>query len=92
MLLKINNVGEGLYLKDAAEIGEHMFAIAGADGVYKWADAKLVSKDEIFVSSAAVAEPKTVRYAWSAFSPFTNIYSSDGFPLQPFRTDTEKLY
>ena len=92
LLLKIKNVGDGLFIKDATEIGEHMFAIAGADGVYKWADAKLVSKDEIFVSSAAVAEPKTVRYAWSAFSPFTNIYSSDGFPLQPFRTDTEKLY
>ena len=92
LLLKINNVGEGLYLKDAAEIGEHMFAIAGADGVYKWADAKLVSKDEIFVSSAAVTEPKTVRYAWSAFPPFTNIYSSDNLPLQPFRTDNEKVY
>jgi sialate O-acetylesterase len=69
-----------------------MFAIAGADGVYKWADAKLVSKDEIFVSSAAVTEPKTVRYAWSAFPPFTNIYSSDNLPLQPFRTDNEKVY
>ncbi len=92
LLLKIKNVGNGLLIKDATEIGEHMFALAGADGVYKWAKAKLVSASEIFVSSSEVAEPKTVRYAWSAFPPFTNIYSSDGFPLQPFRTDSEKLY
>lgn len=92
LLLTIKNVGNGLSIKDADAIGEHMFALAGADGVYKWAEAKLVSKDEIFVSSSEVAEPKTVRYAWSAFPPFANIYSSDGLPLQPFRTDTEKLY
>ena len=92
LLLKIKNVGDSLYLKDATEIGEHMFELAGADGVYKWAQAKLVGKDEIFVSSSAVAEPKTVRYAWSAHPPFANIYSSDDLPMQPFRTDNEKLY
>ena len=92
LILKINNVGEGLFIKGAAEIGEHMFALAGADGIYKWANAKIISKDEIFVSSALVTNPKTVRYAWSAFPPFANIYSSDGLPLQPFRTDDEKVY
>ena len=93
LLLKIKNAGDnGLYLKDATVIGEHMFELAGADGIYKWAQAKLVGKDEIFVFADDVAEPKTVRYAWSPFPPFANIYSSDDLPLQPFRTDTEELY
>lgn len=92
LLLKIKNVEGGLKLKGSQAIGEHMFELAGENGVYHWAEAKLVSSNEIFVQSKEVQNPKTVRYAWSGYPPFANIYSSNDLPLQPFRTDTQKLY
>jgi sialate O-acetylesterase len=38
------------------------------------------------VSSKEVADPSAVRYAW-ADNPVCNMYSSNGLPLNPFRTD-----
>ena len=36
-----------------------------------------------------MADPASVRYAW-ADNPICNVYSSDGLPLTPFRTDDWK--
>ena len=36
--------------------------------------------------SDKVAEPAAVRYAW-ADNPVCNLYSDEGLPLTPFRTD-----
>jgi sialate O-acetylesterase len=33
-----------------------------------------------------VAEPVAVRYAW-ADNPICNLYTTEGLPLTPFRTD-----
>jgi sialate O-acetylesterase len=38
------------------------------------------------VSSPAVAKPVAVRYAWSD-NPVCNVYSAEGLPVTPFRTD-----
>ena len=62
------------------------FAICGADKKWFWANAKITGKDTIEVSSADVAEPTAVRYAW-ANNPTCNLYSSEGLPAGPFRTD-----
>ena len=40
----------------------------------------------IEVWSDAVSEPAAVRYAW-ADNPVCNLYSAEGLPLTPFRTD-----
>lgn len=61
------------------------FAVAGADRKFVWADAK-IEGDEVVVSSASIAEPVAVRYAWDA-NPVCNLFDGAGLPASPFRTD-----
>ena len=63
------------------------FMIAGANGEFFPADATLVSPDTVRLTSPSVAAPEYVRYAW-ANTPHVNLYSSDGLPAVPFRTDS----
>jgi sialate O-acetylesterase len=86
-VLTFDHVGGGLYTFDVAKpVG---FAIAGSDQKFVWADATLEGKDKIVVTSPQVAEPAAVRYAW-ADNPVCNVYSREGLPLTPFRTDDWK--
>jgi sialate O-acetylesterase len=62
------------------------FEIAGADGKYVAAEAKIEGGD-IIVSSPAVAAPVTVRYAWAAYPEGCNLYNAAGLSAAPFRTD-----
>jgi len=62
------------------------FAIAGADNKFVWAKAE-VSGNTATVWADDIAEPKNVRYGWSA-NPDVNIANSAGLPMNPFRTDT----
>ncbi len=66
------------------------FAIAGADKNFVWADAVIAKrngKDVVIVSSPAVKTPASVRYAWAWNPAKCNLYSKEGFPASPFRTD-----
>ena len=63
------------------------FTIAGADGEWKPATAK-IDGDHVVVSAPDVAEPKFVRYAWEN-NPSVNLYNGAGIPASPFRTDPE---
>ena len=62
------------------------FAIAGDDKKFVRADAKILPDGSIEVSSNAVPNPASVRYAW-ADNPVCNMFSAAGLPLTPFRTD-----
>jgi sialate O-acetylesterase len=85
IVLTFDHVGsEGLYAFDVPELKG--FTIAGSDHKFVPAKAKLVGKDKIEVSAESVAEPEAVRYAW-ADNPICNVYSRQGLPLTPFRTD-----
>ena len=61
------------------------FAIAGPDHKFVWAQAK-IDGDTVVVSSPTVAQPMAVRYDWLN-DPHGNLYSSEGLPTAPFRTD-----
>jgi len=80
--LSFKYVGGGLVAKDGALKG---FAIAGADGVFVWADATIEGQT-IVVKSAKVPAPVAVRYAWDD-NPVCNLYNAAGLPASPFRTD-----
>lgn len=67
------------------------FAIAGADGVYVNAQAKIVDKDTVRVWSDWVAAPQNVTYAFTTFNMAGNLAGSDGFAAVPFRTSTETV-
>jgi len=77
--------GTGLKSRDGGALKR--FEIAGADKKWKWADAKIAGKDAVIVSSAEVAAPVAVRYAWAANPEGANLVNSDGLPASVFRTD-----
>jgi sialate O-acetylesterase len=79
--LQFNNVGDGLVAKDN-KLKE--FEIAGKDGRYVKADAKIVN-NEVFVSSSSVREPVSVRYCWHNGSQ-ASLFDKDGLPAWQFRT------
>ncbi len=93
--LTFDFVGAGLMVgkKDGRKPTEEMkdgklaqFAIAAKDKVFVWADA-VIDGDTVVVSSALVAEPVAVRYAFTGFPAGANLYNKDGLPASPFRTD-----
>ena len=91
-VLEFDNVGGGLIAKDVDADGHKVpadvlkgFAVCGADKKFCWADA-VIQGDRVIVTSAKVATPVAVRYAWADF-PLCNLYNKEGFPAVPFRTD-----
>jgi sialate O-acetylesterase len=83
-MLTFEHVGRGLRAFDVNE--PRGFAIAGGDHNFVWAKARISHPDTVEVWSESVSQPVAVRYAW-ADNPVCNLYSSDGLPATPFRTD-----
>lgn len=81
--VRFRHAGGGLVF-DAAK-GTSLVA-AGVDGVFKPATA-VVDGETLVVSSAGVAAPVAVRYAWED-DPVTSLRNTEGLPASPFRTDT----
>jgi sialate O-acetylesterase len=79
-----DQVGTGLRTVDVDEV--RGFALCGEDRKWVWAEAKILGNDKIEVSARTVAKPVAVRYAW-ADNPVCNVFSKEGLPLTPFRTD-----
>jgi sialate O-acetylesterase len=59
------------------------FEVAGSDGKYVAADAK-IDGTSLIVSSASVSDPVSVRYAWADY-PTCNLYNREGLPASPFQ-------
>ena len=68
----------------------HGFTIAGADGDFRMAYARITGKDTVEVWHHKVPEPKYVRFAWHR-NPMHNLYNKEKLPAVPFRTDTLDL-
>jgi sialate O-acetylesterase len=66
------------------------FTIAGADGKFVAADAK-IDGNTVVVSSPQVSAPVAVRYAWVNFPDGGHLYNSAGLPAAQFRSDAPKL-
>jgi len=81
--IAFKHVGGGLEAKGEKLTG---FSIAGEDKTFVWADAK-IDGNSVVVWSEKVAKPAAVRYAWADY-PECNLYSKEGLPASPFRTDT----
>ncbi|MCM8543464.1 MAG: sialate O-acetylesterase [Lentisphaeraceae bacterium] len=84
IVLEIDHVISSLNTFDVRDL--RGFTIAGADKKFVNAQAKFSGKNKIIVWADSVKEPASVRYAW-ANNPICNIYSKEGLPLTPFRTD-----
>lgn len=83
--LWFDSVGGGLAAR--GEGGLKGFEIAGADGVWSAADAK-IDGATVLVSSASVKDPAHVRYAWEDNPEAANLVNAEGLPASPFRDRT----
>jgi sialate O-acetylesterase len=83
--IEFSDLGSGLLIKDKYGYARG-FEIAGADGKFVWAKARL-DGDYVLVSSEVVPQPAAVRYDWSN-TPDGNIFNREGLPALPFRTDS----
>ncbi len=59
------------------------FQIAGPDGKFYWADAR-VDGQTVVLTAPEVREPVAVRYAWDT-DPEAHLYNGAGLPASPFR-------
>lgn len=82
ILVSIGEAGQGLTVK-GKEI--KTLYIAGADRLFYPADAKMEG-NHLIVSSKMVKQPVAVRYQFSN-AGVGNVFSKEGLPLAPFRTD-----
>jgi sialate O-acetylesterase len=82
--IDFKSVGLGLTTKD--EEAPQEFAIAGADKVFVWANAK-IEGNKIVLTSDKVPHPMYVRYAWADDPVNPNLINKEGLPAAPFRTD-----
>jgi sialate O-acetylesterase len=84
--LKFTHANGGLIAKDSPAGELKWFAIAGNDGKFFPAIAK-IDGDVVIVSSPDVREPKAVHYAWEPYPEGGNLYNDAGLPAAPFTTE-----
>lgn len=82
-----NNTGSGLLAKNNAPLA--MFAIAGADGKYVWAEAA-IKGNTVLVWNDAITHPVSVRYAWANNPEGANLYNKEGLPAAAFETGKQQ--
>ena len=75
--------GVGLAAKGAEGAPLTGFEVAGEDGKYSVADAK-IDGASVVVSSSTVPAPVSVRYGWAP-SPTCNLINKEGLPASPFQ-------
>lgn len=72
-------------LKIVAGEQPQLFEVAGSDGVYHAADAR-IEGNTVLIWSNAVKQPVSARYYWKNFA-IPNLFSTAGLPVAPFRTE-----
>jgi sialate O-acetylesterase len=85
MLVVFDDAGSGLKTRDGGKPAE--FAVAGADKKWYWADAEIVSRNQVKVWSPSVPKPVAVRYAFNNNPRNPNLTNDGGLPASPFRSD-----
>ena len=87
LIIQFTNTGAGLIVKDGKELGH--FAIAGADGKYKWARA-IIRNNKVIAWHDEIPEPMSIRYAWADNPEGANLYNKEGLPASPFQAKKKK--
>jgi sialate O-acetylesterase len=83
-IVTLSHCESGLMNLDVPEVLG--FTLAGEDRKWYPASAKIVGKNKVEVTSPDVPAPIAVRYAW-ADNPRVNLYTRQGLPVTPFRSD-----
>lgn len=95
-ILKFDHVGAGLVIGKKCDRTPmtidwngklNRFALQKSDGSWTWGDAVITGPDTVEVTADGVDAPTAVRYAWQMNPVGANLYSAEGLPATPFRTD-----
>jgi sialate O-acetylesterase len=86
VILQFDNVGTGLMVKGGGDL--YYFSIAGYDGKWVWAKAR-IEGDSVIVWSEKIPNPVSVRYAWANNPEGANLYNKKGLPASPFETNSK---
>lgn len=81
VVISFDQIGQGLTIAHSDRL--QGFAVAGRDGVWHWADAK-IDGDQVVAWSDAVPSPVRVRYAYAANRRWANLFNRDGLPATVF--------
>ena len=81
--IRFAHIGNGLAVKHGDRL--QGFEIAGADGVFHWAEAVL-DGDTVLATNAQIPQPVHVRYGWSKVHTWANLFNRDGLPALAFST------
>ncbi|MEE1943713.1 sialate O-acetylesterase [Pedobacter sp. KR3-3] len=87
MALYFDNAPNGFMVKGNAQPSD--FYIAGDDQTFLPAEVKL-EKDRIVVWNKTIQKPVAIRFAFSN-TAMANVFSKEGLPVTPFRTDDWKV-
>jgi sialate O-acetylesterase len=88
VILSFNKTGGDLITNDPYGYLKG-FEVAGADKQFYYAKA-FIEGDHVIVFCDKVPQPVALHYAWADYPGDANLYNKQGFPAEPFRTDTWK--
>ncbi len=80
VIISFQNIGRGL---EARGGDLRYFSVAGADGKFVWAQAK-IENEHVVVWNRETPHPVSVRYAWADNPEGANLYNKEGLPAVPF--------
>lgn len=83
VVIRFSHTGSGLITNDGQAPAQ--FAVAGEDGKFVWAHAR-IEKNTVIVWAEGVNKPIRVRYAWADNPDNPNLYNREGLPASPFET------
>lgn len=81
VVVSFSHVGQGLISAHADKL--QGFAVAGKNGQWRWAEAR-IDGDTVVVWSDDIPNPTRVRYAWSQNRQWANLFNQDGLPALVF--------
>lgn len=88
--LTFTHAAGGLVAKGSSDGALNTFEVAGSDGNYVPAMAK-IEGDSVVVSSPDVSSPTMVRYAWANYPEGCNLYNAPGLPATPFEAHPQQV-
>lgn len=80
--LTFTQVGEGLRAMNGPVLKG--FTLAGADGVFHFAEASVKGRNQVVLSAVAVQDPLHIRYAWQNNPVDANLGNQARLPASPF--------
>ncbi|HZK39814.1 MAG TPA: sialate O-acetylesterase [Clostridia bacterium] len=87
IIAECSNTYEGLVSPNKEAVKG--FRICGADRKFYPAQATIIDKNKVLLSSAKVQNPAAFSYAFCNMNNEANLFNSRGIPVQIFRTDKE---